>query len=165
MTNIICLDEKYKMINIQESQTVEFKQSWKDEYLKTICAFANTDGGILYVGITDDGSTENWGKGTLNIINECVEYGLPKPTFEYEWTAVRTTFYKTKANEQASDQAILEFCKEAKSTQEIMNFVGMKHKTYFRKHILNPLLEKELLELTLPDKPKSPNQKYKRSEK
>jgi len=33
----------------QESQTVEFKESWKDEYLKTVCAFANTDGGVLYI--------------------------------------------------------------------------------------------------------------------
>jgi len=24
-----------------ESQNVEFKESWKDEYLKTLCAFAN----------------------------------------------------------------------------------------------------------------------------
>ncbi len=31
-----------------ESQTIEFKQVWKDEYLKTVCAFANTDGGRLY---------------------------------------------------------------------------------------------------------------------
>ena len=42
-------------MNIQESQTVEFKESWRDEYLKTICAFANTDGGTLYVGINDKG--------------------------------------------------------------------------------------------------------------
>ena len=37
-----------------ESQTVEFKQIWRDEYLKTICAFANTDGGELYIGVSDN---------------------------------------------------------------------------------------------------------------
>lgn len=40
-----------------ESQTIEFKQIWKNEYLKTICAFANTDGGNLYIGL-DDNSRE-----------------------------------------------------------------------------------------------------------
>ena len=45
------------------------------------------------------GFIENWGKGTINIINECLEYGLPAPTFEYEWEAVRTTFYKRVENE------------------------------------------------------------------
>ena len=43
-----------KLTSLKESQTVEFKQFWKDEYLKTICAFANSDGGVLYIGITDN---------------------------------------------------------------------------------------------------------------
>ncbi|HOM27646.1 MAG TPA: ATP-binding protein [bacterium] len=38
-----------------ESQTVEFKPSWRDEYLKWICAFANTDGGKLLIGVDDSG--------------------------------------------------------------------------------------------------------------
>ena len=45
-----------KLTSLKESQTVEFKQLWKDEYLKTICAFANTDGGVLYIGVRDDGA-------------------------------------------------------------------------------------------------------------
>ena len=40
---------------LQESQTVEFKETWRDEYLKTVCAFANADGGTLYIGINDKG--------------------------------------------------------------------------------------------------------------
>ena len=43
------------MEEMKESQTVEFKESWRDEYLKILCAFANTDGGVLYLGISDDG--------------------------------------------------------------------------------------------------------------
>jgi ATP-dependent DNA helicase RecG len=38
-----------------EHQTIEYKQSWQDEYLKTIAAFANGNGGKLYIGINDDG--------------------------------------------------------------------------------------------------------------
>jgi len=40
---------------LKESQTVEFKESWRDDYLKTVCAFANTDGGVMYIGIDDKG--------------------------------------------------------------------------------------------------------------
>ena len=32
---------------------MEFKRSWRDEWLKWICAFANSDGGVLYIGIDE----------------------------------------------------------------------------------------------------------------
>lgn len=38
-----------------ESQFTEWKESWRNEYLKTICAFANTEGGTLIVGVDDNG--------------------------------------------------------------------------------------------------------------
>ena len=39
-----------------ESQLIEYKESWRDEYLKWICGFANAQGGLLYIGKCDDGS-------------------------------------------------------------------------------------------------------------
>ena len=58
---------------MSESQLIEYKESWRDEYLKWICAsfacqnsfsktrsglrrFANAQGGVLYIGKRDDGS-------------------------------------------------------------------------------------------------------------
>src|SRR3990172_4702448 len=38
-----------------ENQNKEFKQVWNENCLKTICAFANTAGGKLYIGIDDAG--------------------------------------------------------------------------------------------------------------
>ncbi len=38
-----------------ENQNKEFKQAWNENCLKTICAFANTAGGKLYIGIDDAG--------------------------------------------------------------------------------------------------------------
>ena len=38
-----------------ESQITEYKSSWCDGYLKIICAFANTDGGELIIGVDDKG--------------------------------------------------------------------------------------------------------------
>jgi ATP-dependent DNA helicase RecG len=37
-------------MNLQESETIELKESWRDEYLKTIAAFANTNGGSMLIG-------------------------------------------------------------------------------------------------------------------
>ena len=35
---------------MNESQNIEYKQSWRDEYLKWICGFANAQGGVLEIG-------------------------------------------------------------------------------------------------------------------
>ena len=37
-----------------EDQNIEYKQSWRDEYLKWICGFANADGGRMLIGVKDD---------------------------------------------------------------------------------------------------------------
>ena len=36
------------------SQIIEYKESWRDEYLKWICGFANAQGGRIYIGIDDN---------------------------------------------------------------------------------------------------------------
>lgn len=38
-----------------ETQMVEYKQTWRDDFLKEICGFANAQGGTLYIGINDKG--------------------------------------------------------------------------------------------------------------
>jgi ATP-dependent DNA helicase RecG len=43
------------MMLLKETQTIELKKQWDDEYLKTICAFLNTDGGTMYIGVEDNG--------------------------------------------------------------------------------------------------------------
>ena len=40
----------------KENQNIEWKSSWKDEYLKWICGYANAQGGTLYIGTDDDGN-------------------------------------------------------------------------------------------------------------
>lgn len=39
-----------------ENQNIEYKESWRDEYLKWVCGFANAQGGRLYIGIDDKGN-------------------------------------------------------------------------------------------------------------
>ncbi|ATL49624.1 transcriptional regulator [Chitinophaga caeni] len=40
---------------MSESQSTEYKSSWRDEYLKWICGFANANGGTIYIGKDDNG--------------------------------------------------------------------------------------------------------------
>ena len=41
---------------MSESQNIEYKESWRDEYLKWVCGFANAQGGTIYIGIDDTGN-------------------------------------------------------------------------------------------------------------
>lgn len=42
---------------MSENQRIEWKESWRDEYLRWICGFANADGGMLVIGRNDKGVT------------------------------------------------------------------------------------------------------------
>jgi ATP-dependent DNA helicase RecG len=40
---------------MEENQHIEWKETWKDEYIKWVCGFANAQGGILVIGKNDKG--------------------------------------------------------------------------------------------------------------
>lgn len=38
-----------------ETQNIEWKSKWRDDYLEWICGFANAQGGRIYIGRDDNG--------------------------------------------------------------------------------------------------------------
>lgn len=58
------------------------------------------------------------------------------------------------------EEKILQFCKSEKSAKEIAEHCGYKSVDRFKRNHLKPLLEQEKIQMTIPDKPKSKNQKY-----
>ena len=53
-----------------ENQDVEFKKIWKDEWLEWICGFCNTTGGILYIGIDDNGKVVGLGNKAQSLLDK-----------------------------------------------------------------------------------------------
>lgn len=51
---------------------------------------------------------------------------------------------------------------ETLSATDLMERIGLSHKPTFRKNYLNPALEQKLIERTIPNKPNSKNQKYRK---
>ena len=41
----------------KEAQDTEFKSNWRDEHLKVVSAFANSKGGVLFIGLDDKGQS------------------------------------------------------------------------------------------------------------
>ena len=45
-----------KLISLREGQSLEFKQSLPDDFGRELCAFANSSGGKILIGVSDNGS-------------------------------------------------------------------------------------------------------------
>ena len=120
------------------------------------------------------GMIEAWGRGFEKIKEACGWYDGPLPEYEINASGIMVLckacdryLRLLKEHDQNHDQfghdmvmMILEFCKEPKSVPDIMEKFGFDSKTSFRRKYLNILIKEGLLKMTLPDKPKSRNQKY-----
>ena len=57
---------------------------------------------------------------------------------------------------------LTEFCSMPRSKREMMDYLGLTDSKNFRERYLVPLLEAGKIEMTIPDKPNSKNQKYRK---
>jgi hypothetical protein len=72
-----------------------------------------------------------------------------------------TVVGKTKKAENSQVQKLLEVLDgEELSATELVERLGLSHRPTFRRNYLNPALEEEFIEMTIPEKPKSRNQTW-----
>ena len=67
------------------------------------------------------------------------------------------------SHQEMSDQVrrlISAMKQEDYTLAELMQLVGLSHRATFQRNYLNPAIEAGLIKRTIPDKPKSPKQKY-----
>lgn len=78
-------------------------------------------------------------------------------------TAQDSDHVTAQVNVQVSDQVQRLFSamkQEDYTLAELMQLVGLTHRATFQRNYLNPAIEAGLIKRTIPDKPKSPKQKY-----
>lgn len=115
-------------------------------------------------------TAENRYSGIPTIRKEMRAAGLPDPVFAVnrgEFTVEFKNGIVPPAPEQLVSEKIgnledrlLEFCRTPRSRAELIAFTGFS-RFYTMDAIIKPLLQSGKLKMTLPDKPKSKNQKYK----
>lgn len=103
--------------------------------------------------------------GIPTMRNAMKESGLPEPKFENRRNEFVVTFYNKEDPEKDAltaepAQDLLAFCHEPKTRQEIAAFLGVKTVFYAMQHYVQPLITTGKLAMTIPEKPKSRNQKY-----
>ncbi|MCL2811416.1 MAG: Fic family protein [Clostridia bacterium] len=88
---------------------------------------------------------------------------------EFMLSAILATLTKHHQSDQVSDQVgdqvkelLFALGSETLSASVLMERIGVSHRTNFRKNYLGPALAQNLIERTIPDKPNSSNQKYRK---
>lgn len=116
---------------------------------------------------------EKLGRGGMLIRKACQEYGLAEPKWSENTNGVTLTFFaNTEVAAEVSEEVTAEVSEEIQkllillesnkeyTKKELQEKLGLKHDEYFRKSYMLPLLDMKILEMTIPDKPKSSKQKY-----
>lgn len=118
-------------------------------------------------------------RGIQRVKNLLYENGNPEPDFTVDKiTAFEVTIRPavslnlvtnqknvtksvTKSAEIVND--IIEFCSTPKTMTEIMDHLGLKHRTNVKNRYIAPLINDGFLLMTIPEKPNSRNQRYVRN--
>lgn len=111
------------------------------------------------------GQTENRYSGIPTIKHAMEEAGLQPPKFESDYGVFRVTLYNTVAKKEEPltpfQQRILDFCTKPRTRSELEEHFrdDITIAYLMTKHIF-PMVERGLLKLSIPDKPKSKNQQF-----
>lgn len=109
--------------------------------------------------------TENRYSGIPTMRIELEKAGLPQPEYVVRRGVFIVTFRNHKeesgsvTDKTDLQEAVLRYCKTARSRDEITSFTG-KSRYYTMSKVVQPLISQGKLQLTIPDKPRSSRQKY-----
>jgi ATP-dependent DNA helicase RecG len=133
-----------------EWDRLEFKQGWNPEnIIHSICAFANDisnwGGGYIVVGFKDNEG-----------VPELPPVGISQVITIYS----HKLFAPKKIALSEREKQILEFCREPKSSREILDFTGVSYHSKNMNNYINSLIDAGYLYYTNPENIKYSNQKY-----
>lgn len=136
------------------------------------------------------GLIEQWGTGVRRIFAEAQELGLQEPKIEEIALRLRFTVYLAEPHRIQADttkplttgqvypatqqvtlqvtqqvRKLLAVCVGEASRTELMKAVGLKDRVTFTRNYLEPALTGAFIEMTQPDSPTSPTQKYRLTKK
>ena len=126
---------------------------------------------VLVTAMETLGKTENRYSGIPTIRYAMKKLLLPDPLFVDSRGKFAVTLYNTKTIEEVipaeepvgqyeDEKGLLEFCRVARTRAEIVEYLAIPSGQYALRRYLDPLVQAKVILMTMPDKPRSPNQKY-----
>lgn len=121
---------------------------------------ADTRNPVLALALEVLDITENRYSGIPTIRREMKAYNLVPAEFSDERGNFIVKFYKKTLENSTEENNLIEFCRTPRSRKEISEFLKIKSVAYAIKRYVQPLIESGKIKLTIPDTPKSTQQKY-----
>lgn len=126
---------------------------------------------VLVTAMEVLGKTENRYSGIPTIRHAMEELSLPEPRFlnsRGNFTVTlfneRTVAAAVSAAEQEfkidDEKGLIDFCRVARTRAEIVEYLAIPSGQYALRRYLDPLVKAGAILMTIPDKPRSPSQKY-----
>ena len=110
--------------------------------------------------------TENRYSGIPTIRRMMQEYDLQQPEFLDERGSFIVKLYKKVIEqkvdemEEVDNRELILFCKTPRTRKEICDYLGLNSVTYAIQTRVMPLVEKGIIKMSIPEKPKSPKQLF-----
>ena len=110
--------------------------------------------------------TENRYSGIPTIRRMMQEYNLQQPEFIDERGSFIVKLYKDVMEQTAvemdrvDNRELLLFCKTPRTRKEISDYLGLNSVTYAIQTRIMPLVERGIIKMSIPEKPKSPKQLF-----
>jgi len=101
--------------------------------------------------------SEDWTKDIKR--NKKIGKEVEQLSFLYDSESIKKEI-GTKVGLSRDHLKILKNCKEESTALELMKILNRTNKSKFKTTIINPLVDHNFLELTIPESPKNPGQKY-----
>ena len=90
------------------------------------------------------------------------ERGLPLPRWSEDGRGVTLTFFAPEVTTEVTTEVVqlLQVLDDEMSRRDLQNALGLRNSEHFRKAYLQPAIQEGLVEMTIPDKPRSSKQRY-----
>jgi ATP-dependent DNA helicase RecG len=113
------------------------------------------------------GLMEKMGRGSVMIRGTCAERGLPLPQWSEDDRGVTLTISGPEVTTEVTTEVmqIPGVLDGEMSRRELQDALGLRNSEHFRKAYLLPCIRGGLIEMTLPDRPRSSRQRYRLTRK
>ena len=161
-------EELLSLIRHGEDYQIEYKEAYQElpkSLFDTVRSFSNREGGDIFLGVhvfeiiipLTTGSMTKVGPGTDGASGEVSGQVGGQVSGQASGQVVMVKLDGQRLMD------LLDFCSEPRTRTEMQEFSGISSRDYFRNNILNPLLETGRIIRMIPEKPNSPNQKYRKA--